>query len=107
MFFWQKHDIYAGSNSLECRLEIQDMVFSILWVMIVSCKYDRISAVMSLTSYELITSSGFKIIMMIAIIVNTVLMVMPIWVAHDSARVPLAIIENIIGNIFKFNIIQY
>ena len=57
-------------------------------------------------SYELITSKTFKTLMMVAIIINTVLLVLPIMMASkdhvaDMIRVPLSIIENIIGkNLF-------
>ena len=56
-------------------------------------------------SYELITSKTFKTLMMVAIIINTVLMVLPIMMASkdhvaDMIRVPLSIIENIIGKNF-------
>ena len=53
-------------------------------------------------SYELITSKVFKGIMMLAIVINTLIMLLPMMLSGnadiaDSARVPLAIAENIIG----------
>ena len=52
-------------------------------------------------AYELITSKTFKSIMMIAIILNTILMVLPMIMGQgdtaDKTRVPLSIMENIIS----------
>merc|ERR1712123_76838 len=61
-------------------------------------------------SYELITSKTFKALMMMAIVINTILMVLPIIMASndtvaDSSRVHISIVENVIVGIFIFEIL--
>jgi hypothetical protein len=60
-------------------------------------------------AYELITSKTFKSIMMLAIIFNTILMVLPMIMGQgetaDKSRVPLSILENIIIGIFIVEIL--
>ena len=62
-------------------------------------------------SYELITSKIFKAVMMTAIVLNTILMVLPMMLSNndllaDNSRVFLSILENIIGKLFVFEIIN-
>ena len=58
-------------------------------------------------SYELITSKIFKAVMMTAIVLNTILMVLPMMLSNndllaDNSRVFLSILENIIGKLFDY-----
>ena len=58
-------------------------------------------------SYELITSKIFKAVMMTAIVLNTILMVLPMMLSNndllaDNSRVFLSILENIIGKLFVY-----
>ena len=60
-------------------------------------------------SYELITSKTFKALMMMAIVINTILMVLPIIMASndtvaDSSRVQISIVENVIGKKLKLDL---
>ena len=63
-------------------------------------------------SHELITSKIFKAVMLVVIILNTILMIAPIQLesgkkglAEDS-RIPLSIVENIIGTLVFKDIIN-
>ena len=58
----------------------------------------------ALLSHELITSKIFKGVMMIVIIINTILMLLPIFLESEcgescaaNARMMLSILENIVG----------
>ena len=60
-------------------------------------------------SYELITSKTFKAMMMVAIVINTILTVLPILMANnnqieaDKIRVPITIIETVIGKAIYYS----